>query len=349
MKLLAVSHDYDWSGAPLALYRVLAGLVARGHEVHLLVDGGETHTGSLIKPALAAGIAVVDGVAVGDYDLVLCNTLVMGKAVVAVDQRAPVVWWVLEPVFGLDLIDQGKVDFRAFELATRIVFPTRWQASTLYSGFLKHDRISVIPLGAPAPELAPAPPSPEGDGPLRLVHIGRVEHRKGQDVTLEAISKLAPGQVELDLLGAAKPTPYTHEIKAKIDELCARGHVIRPHGVVSNDAALAVLSRSDVLVAPTRDDLLNLTVVEAMGLARCAITTSLPPMVEGLRDGQDAILIPSGDAEALSGHLDKLSRDRPRLSTIGAEARRSYEAHFTLRAHIDAMERVLHEVAQGSS
>ena len=345
MRIVAMCHALDWTGAPLALLRLLTALRARGHDVLLVAAGGAENSAPLIRAYLDAGIAVDDGIDLKRADVVLLNTLLCADYLGRARRWPPAVLWVHEPAFGLRFVEQGKVRLDAFDKAERVVFPTRWQADTLYRHLIDHDRVDVVPSGLPEPDAARVPIDTTAGRPLTLVQIGALEHRKGPDIALHALSRLPKDAVRLVLVGAPGPGRFGEQVAGRIAALKAAGWDILAAGRLPNADAMAWIDRADLVLAPTRDDLLSLSILEGMARGRAPATTALPPMVEGLRDGIDAVLIDPEHFGSLADRLLPLIADRERLAALGAAARATFERRHTIAAHVAAMEAVLQRAA----
>jgi glycosyltransferase involved in cell wall biosynthesis len=66
---------------------------------------------------------------------------------------------------------------------------------------------------------------------------------------------------------------------------------------------------------------------QAMAVGRPIITADTPGAREVLRDGHDAVLVPTGDAAALAAALARLAHDPELRARLGAQARRRYEEY----------------------
>src|SRR5690606_8978921 len=75
---------------------------------------------------------------------------------------------------------------------------------------------------------------------------------------------------------------------------------------------------ADVMVCPSRSDSFPLVVLEAMALARPVVASELPGIAEQL--GDTGILVPVGDADALSAEVAGLLADPERASDLGRRA-----------------------------
>ncbi|MBP2303072.1 glycosyltransferase involved in cell wall biosynthesis [Azospirillum picis] len=337
---MAVSGNLDYSGSSLALYRflreVVTGGLAQPHEVEVL-------WGRLGPPALkdaygTVGIPVILNAAPKAYDVVLCNSILTGSLVRRCADQCPVVWWIHEPRFGADMVRRGPDLPAAFTAATRIVFPTRWQATDIYSEWLAHENWVVVDNGVNVdltPQLRPADLPP---GCFTILQLGGVERRKGADVTLEAVRRLADPRVHLVYVGPRHPN-FMPELTA---EEAAR---IRFAGPKPETQVAAYLQHCDALSCPTRDDLVNLAILEALQSGLPVAASSFGAIPGTIRHDWNGLLSPVGDATALAANLARLRDDpalRRRLAINGQETHR--ERHTVARQR-DALLTILEEAS----
>ncbi len=101
--------------------------------------------------------------------------------------------------------------------------------------------------------------------PYRLVFLGRWHPNKGVDLLLEALALLSPetwarvGEVRIAGGGPLEPL-----VRARVDELKARGLPIRLDGFLDNAAATEVLESSDFLLLPSRVESIPVIFSDAM-------------------------------------------------------------------------------------
>ena len=216
MKIGVYCHRLDRTGAPIMLNR-LARHLAKAHTVDLLLPA--LPPGPLLAEYEKAGIAARNGAVPQEYDAFILNTLISGELVVRMAGMVPTLYWVHEPRGGLPFLTSGRSDPRAFALADRVVFPTRWQADTLFKPYLTRDNWEVVPYGIgtdPTPRPCPFEKKP---GKLYLVQLGMLTLRKGHDVTMRALAELDNPDIEVFLCGGSDVEPeFAARVRAFVEE-----------------------------------------------------------------------------------------------------------------------------------
>lgn len=340
MKLLAISANLDYSGSSLALFRFLKALVSgeAAGRYDVAVLWGQNGPPTLKRSYEALGIPVIlDGV-IKDYDVVLCNSLLTGSVVRRCADHRPVVWWIHEPRFGVGMVQSHAALPDAFNAATRIVFPTHWQATTLYQSWLARNNWTVVENGvAVNPQLRPRPAELRPDR-FTILQLGTVEQRKGADLTLEAVRRLADPRVHLVYVGPRHPN-FTPDLAEDETER------VRFVGTKTEDAVAAYLQHCDALSCPTRDDLVNLAILEALQSGLPVAASDHGPIPDTIRHDWNGLLSPVDDAAQLSAHFARL-RDDPGLRTrLATNGRQTHQDRHTLERHRDGLLRVLEDAA----
>jgi glycosyltransferase involved in cell wall biosynthesis len=111
---------------------------------------------------------------------------------------------------------------------------------------------------------------------------------------------------------------------------------LRRYGARRHDETLRILASWDIGVAPyvaagPTFYFSPLKVVEYMAAGACPVASDLGDIRYLLDDGACGVLVPAGDASALSAALVELARDRARVASVGARARRHAHASMSWR------------------
>ncbi|WP_330175562.1 glycosyltransferase [Streptomyces sp. NBC_01498] len=175
------------------------------------------------------------------------------------------------------------------------------------------DNVGALPnaLGS-LPEL----PSPRTA--KTVASIGRLDDQKGIDLLLETWSLVAGERPEwrLRIYGAGQDGPA---LKKQCTSLGLDGSV---EWMGRTDDVPGALADSSVFVQSSRGEGFPLALMEAMASGvPCAAFDCAPGVREIVRDGEDGLLAPPGDTDALADRLLRLTGN-PRLrDTLGDRAR----------------------------
>lgn len=172
------------------------------------------------------------------------------------------------------------------------------------------------------------PPAPSYS--RNVLFAGRVVGRKGLDVLLEALA-LAPDTWEtLIVAGEGWDLDRTRALATKLG-LAAR---IDWRGWTDTAAALV---DSAVLVVPSRwPEPFGIVGIEAMAAGRAVVASDVGGVREWLSDGETGLLVPPGDAAALSAAIARALDLAPLLGGAGWER----AASFSAERHLDELDAV---------
>ena len=98
----------------------------------------------------------------------------------------------------------------------------------------------------------------------------------------------------------------------------------------SLDEVKALMGSAFVNVAMSRDEGFGLVVTEAFSMGTPVIGTTIPPFRDTIVDGDVGYLIDVDDDRALADRLLRLLRDPALASSMGGNAARHFDKHFSL-------------------
>ncbi len=146
-----------------------------------------------------------------------------------------------------------------------------------------------------------------------LIFVGTLEQMyKGQDVLIEAVSRLVREGLDLGLscVGDGK---YRQRLEARCAEM-GLGRRVAFHGSLrSGDAVRAEIDKADLFVLPSRTEGLPRAMVEAMARGIPCIGSNVGGIPE-LLPPED--LVPPGDARALARKIREVVTDPARMSQM---------------------------------
>ena len=192
-------------------------------------------------------------------------------------------------------------------------------------------------LGITEPEIEVRAKDP---GPLRILFLGNVIHRKGLHTLLEAIS-FQPQVFNLDVAGGlTAEAKYAQEMQRKVEGLKPNIHF---HGPLDKDELIARLKSAHVLVVPSSYEGFGIVYLEGMAFGLPAIGTTAGAASEIISDGETGYLVSPGDAKTLADRLSALANDRELLARMSVSALARYrqqptwnETAATIRAFLQS-------------
>lgn len=175
---------------------------------------------------------------------------------------------------------------------------------------------------APAPDVA-------GEGPL-LLALGRLHQEKGFDVLLHALARLRregrDGGARLLIAGEGGERGALERLAG---ELGLGGRVMFAGW---REDVGALLAASAFLVCPSRVEPLGNVIPEAWSAGRAVVASRVSGPAELIREGEDGLLVPAENAEALARALGALLADPERARLMGERGRARFAAEFSREA-----------------
>jgi glycosyltransferase involved in cell wall biosynthesis len=156
----------------------------------------------------------------------------------------------------------------------------------------------------------------------RLLYVGRLDRRKGIDTAIRALAQLPP-TMSLEVVGPGDDDER-RRLDALVDELGVTGRV--RFATTARSELAARYRAADIFVFPsTWEEPFGLVPVEAMACGTPVVATRRGGSAEFLRDGENCLAFPAGDAAAMASAVTRLTGDaelRRRLVEGGARTAR---------------------------
>lgn len=172
--------------------------------------------------------------------------------------------------------------------------------------------------------------SPGATGTLRLVTVGALAPRKGQEYAIRALRLVLDAGVDarLTLVGGGSDEELLRRVASeeRVDRYIAfAGAQADPRPFMLD---------ADIFVLPSRQEGFSNALLEAMASGLPAVATDVGGNSEAIVDGEGGAIVPPFDAGALAEAVITLARARDRLVTMGTVNRRRVEQLFSLEASV---------------
>lgn len=319
--------------------RMAEGLRRRGWRVTVHSLGGrfpdadETARASMTA-ALAAmpdgAIALVDGLALGGLPEPVaaerCRLRILALVHHPLSDETG-----LPPEVRDGLADRER---RALAAADGVIVTSAFTARGLRRFGVDAGRVRVVEPGTdPAP---PASASPAAGAPPRLLSVGAVVPRKGHDVLVRALARIAHLPWECDCAGSLERDPgHAARVLAEVDS-GGLAHRVRFAGECDEATLAALYAESAVFVLASHYEGYGMVLAEALAYGLPIVSTTGGAIPETV-PAEAAALVPPGDDAALAAALAPLLAcpDREAGGQSGAERRAVLAA--AARRHAEAL------------
>ncbi len=197
-------------------------------------------------------------------------------------------------------------------------------------------RIRIQPMGIDADTLRRDTPyqPPAAEEPLRIFTCARLHFVKGHQDLLRAIRMLLDRGTDVRLHIAGEDddggTGFRHVLEREIRDLNLSGHATLL-GAIDAEEVKRRLCDAHLFVLASWAEPLGVAYMEAMSCATPTIGTDAGGVPELIRNGQDGILVPPKNPEALARAIAALAVDPDRLIRLSAAGRQTVVDRFDSR------------------
>jgi glycosyltransferase involved in cell wall biosynthesis len=228
----------------------------------------------------------------------------------------------------------------ALRRAAHLVVPSESLRQLALTWGVRPERITLLPNPVSAPELGTRDELRRRhglDGPT-LVFAGRLAPQKRLDVALDALAR-ADG-VTLLIAGDG---PDEAELRRHADALGLDGRA-RFLGAQPRSAVFELLRAADAALLSSSWENFPHMAVEALAVGTPVVATAVGGVTEIVRDGENGLLVPTGDAEALAAAIRRYFDDEALRSRLCAAASSSVD-RYAPAAIYDQLEGILERAA----
>ncbi len=177
--------------------------------------------------------------------------------------------------------------------------------------------------------------------------FGRVRRQKGSDLFVDAMCRLLPKYPDFCAVVVGLTTvdnlPLVEGLKQQI---AAAGLTdrIRFLGELPIEEVPLWYQRISIYIFASRVEGFGLTMLEAMAAGDAVVATRAGAAEMVIADGEDGVLAPVGDAEALAAAIEPLMREPERIESMGRRAREKVVESFSRDREADEISAVYQKV-----
>jgi glycosyltransferase involved in cell wall biosynthesis len=245
--------------------------------------------------------------------------------------------------------EPGGAQVRAYRVArdwelrgaAHVFTPSSYLRELAVSWGVPAQRVSVLPNPAPAlpdlPERTELRRSFGLDGPA-LAFAGRLTAQKSLGVALEALARTEGVRLLIAGEGDERGPLERHAAELGL------GTRVEFLGAQPRERVVELFAAADAAVLSSSWENFPHTVVEALAAGTPVIATTTGGVAEVVRDGENGLLVPSGDVEAFAAAIERYLRDDALRERLRGAARGSVRG-FGRAEIFGTLERTLVEAA----
>jgi mannosyltransferase len=177
--------------------------------------------------------------------------------------------------------------------------------------------------------------------------FGRVRRQKGSDLFVEAMCTLLPRYPDFTAVVIGLVTvdnrPFVDGLKQRIAAAGLTERILFLGELPVEEVPLWY-QRISIYVFASRVEGFGLTMLEAMAAGDAVVATRAGAAEMVIANGDDGVLAPVGDADALAAALELLMRDPERIEAMGRRAREKVVEKFSRDREADEISAVYRQV-----
>jgi glycosyltransferase involved in cell wall biosynthesis len=174
--------------------------------------------------------------------------------------------------------------------------------------------------------------------------IGRMVWQKGFEYLIEAVPEIMRVVPEAGFL-LVGDGPLKDKLKVKSEKLKVADRIIFTgfRGDIKD-----IIAAIDILVIPSLLEGFPMITLEAMAMGKPIIATRIDGIVEQISDGEEGILVPPGDPDALAKAIIRVLTDTKSGKTMGVAGRKKVEQEFSVEKMVSETEKVYMSLLKGN-
>jgi glycosyltransferase involved in cell wall biosynthesis len=193
------------------------------------------------------------------------------------------------------------------------------------------DTMYVVPCGVDCDRFHPGPGAAGPYSPIRVLTLGRLVPRKGNDTVIQAIARV-PGAELLIAGGPARDQldgdPEVRRLR-QAAAACGVAERVRFAGRVAHRDVPALLRSADVVVSAPWYEPFGIVPVEAMACGTAVVATAVGGHLDTVDHEVTGLLVPPRDPGALAGVLAQLLANPGRRRALGTAAAACAAARYS--------------------
>jgi glycosyltransferase involved in cell wall biosynthesis len=225
---------------------------------------------------------------------------------------------------------------RVFKDATLVRCLTESDALEVERYGCPRGKVRVIPNFVDTEEFAP-----DAGGGESILWYGRFVEEKGLRHLVAAAAELlkSDGGARFVLAGHG---PQREAISRMADGLGISQSLSMP-GALDRQGIVSLLMSSSIVVVPSTKEGMPFSLLEAMSSGKAVLASDIPGIKDIIKDGENGLLVPPSDPDALAKGLSTLRKDQALRDRLGKAARRTILDRFSERAIVDRIEAMYRE------
>ena len=341
MRILLLSHEMTYTGAPNSLLNVARVLRSHRHDVdvYTLKKGDFSDVFKRYRFKVETfDPNIFDTEKCRQYDFAICNTIFCGEAALKLQNVLPTILYIREAENLSEIMEKNNIDDSCIRNAENIICVSEYAARSIEKIYSPKN-ICILHNFLIKPSLRTVSPNRVKEK-LHFLIAATIEPRKGIAIAIEAFNLLPQSlqsQAVLDIYGR---TPEWS--KKYWQPLFSKNYNgIEYHGELKKDKA-KMYKKANVVLVPSFDESCSLTALEGAMYARPLIVTENVG-AKYLIDGS-GFVVKTGSTESLSKEMRFFIEHKSELETMGYNSYCNFKKYSNAIKYYNDLEKIFQEV-----
>jgi len=178
-------------------------------------------------------------------------------------------------------------------------------------------------------------PSAGVNGRFSVLSVARMDKDKGLDLLISAVARLK-GRVDGLSLTLVGDGPMRGELEDQARDLDVDG-IVRFTGALEHQEVGNEYANADVFVLPSYWEGIPVVIIEAMAAGVPVISTRITGIPELITDGENGLLVPTGQSEPIALAILRLYEDRSLMDQFATASRKKVEQEYSTRLRTERL------------
>lgn len=351
-KILFISHEMTYTGAPHSLLRVCKVVLSLGYkaEIWSFRDGDFTrefeqlnvpviilNSHNKLEKELIARIT--------DFKLAILNTISTDEMAKIISTYVPIIWYIREATNIPEMCENIPDRFSTFASCQDLVCVSDYAAD-----FIRKYNPNVTVVHNCVEDVSElCDIEVEMHDKVRFLTLGTIEYRKGYDVLIDAYTMLPDeykNKVEIVFAGGLRSGfKYFWEPVLKRTE--EYGGIVYMGEISDIKEKVNLYAWSDVVVVASRDESCSLVALEGAMMSKALIVTENVG-AKYMVSEDNGLIVKTGNAESMAKAIMKMVDNKEILPEFGKASRLMYEKYANMEIHRrDVSEMIEKRLASG--
>ena len=184
--------------------------------------------------------------------------------------------------------------------------------------------------------------------PLKIIHPGRIEPRKGQLDAVRLLAELNQAGIDARLLivGEKWIDKYTNEVEHLISDLHL-AEKIQVHPMVSQEELVSFYHQSDICFFPSYQEIgFSRTPIEAMACGCIVISYGNEGSDEIIENEKNGFLVTPGNYPEITGIISELMEKSEKFTVLVNAARQQVVEICSMSNYVDRIENIFTAIVE---